>query len=70
MLGPYRNSPRRKIHPRPPYLRQILTALLVALIAVAVVIVIDKYSHPGKEWSDTLLVRLIAERRLLLPFFR
>lgn len=65
MHGPYRHP----LHPRPPYLKQILKALLVALVALAVVVVIDKYSQPGREWSDTLLVRMIVERRLLFPFF-
>ncbi|QVL35850.1 hypothetical protein [Aminirod propionatiphilus] len=69
MFGPYRRPHRRPLHPRAPYLRQILTALLVVLAALAFVAVVDKFSQPGKGWSDTLLVRLIMERRHLLPFF-
>jgi hypothetical protein len=44
--------------------------LAVAVLALVLVVVIDKYSHPGKGWTDTLLVRMIVERRLILPFFR
>lgn len=69
MYGPFRD-PRRRIHPRPPYLRQFLAVLAVAVLALVLVVVIDKYSHPGKGWTDTLLVRMIVERRLILPFFR
>ncbi|MDD4365304.1 MAG: hypothetical protein PHF19_06135 [Synergistales bacterium] len=70
MYGPYRYPPRRRIYSRPPYLRQVLTVLAVIVAALVFVVVIDKFSHPGKTWSDTLLVRMMVERRLSLPFFR
>ncbi|MGI6783560.1 MAG: hypothetical protein ACOX5A_04970 [Aminivibrio sp.] len=48
----------------------ILIAVVAALFAVLILgEFLFTYFHLGKDWSDTLLIRMIVERRLLLPFF-
>ncbi|NLK18191.1 MAG: hypothetical protein GX310_00115 [Synergistaceae bacterium] len=48
----------------------ILIAVVAALFAALILgEFLFTYFHLGKDWSDTLLIRMIVERRLLLPFF-
>ena len=48
----------------------ILAAVIFILFAVLTLgESLFAYFHLGKDWSDTQLIRMIVERRLLLPFF-
>ncbi|WP_367340601.1 hypothetical protein [Aminivibrio sp.] len=53
--------------------KQII-ALLLSVIALFLIVVLGDFLfhcfHLGKDWSDSLLVRMIVERRMILPFFR
>lgn len=52
--------------------KQVLILIVVVAALFAILILgefLFTYFHPGKDWSDTLLIRMIVERRLLLPFF-
>lgn len=53
---------------------QQILALLLSIVALFLVVVLGDFLfhffHLGKDWSDSLLVRMIVERRLILPFFR
>jgi hypothetical protein len=53
--------------------KQIIALLLSVIVLFLIVVLGDflfHYFHLGKDWSDSLLVRMIVERRLILPFFR
>lgn len=50
--------------------KQIAEVALAVLTLFAIVIVVDFFIHFGKDWSQSLLVKMIVERRLALPFFR
>ncbi|MDD2206073.1 MAG: hypothetical protein WCQ97_02845 [Aminobacterium sp.] len=47
---------------KPSLLGQFIILFTVIILALSLVIVIDKYTHPGREWSDTLLIRMMVER--------
>ncbi len=52
--------------------KQVVILIAVIFILFAVLVLGESlftYFHLGKDWSDTLLIRMIVERRLLLPFF-
>lgn len=52
--------------------KQVLILIAAIIVLFGILILGESlftYFHLGKDWSDTLLVRMIAERRLLLPFF-
>lgn len=53
--------------------KQIIV-LLLSVIALFLIVVLCDFLfhcfHLGKDWSDSLLVRMIVERRMILPFFR
>lgn len=53
--------------------KQIIV-LLLSVIALFLIVVLGDFLfhcfHFGKDWSDSLLVRMIVERRMILPFFR
>jgi hypothetical protein len=51
-----------------------IVVLLLSFIALFLIVVLGDFLfhffHLGKDWSDSLLVRMIVERRLILPFVR
>ncbi|WP_156923317.1 MULTISPECIES: hypothetical protein [Aminobacterium] len=49
---------------------QFLIVFCVIVLSLLFVIAIDKYTHPGRDWSDTLLLRMMVERRLAKPYFK
>lgn len=53
--------------------KQIVVLLLSSIALFLIVVLGDflfHFFHLGKDWSDSLLVRMIVERRLILPFVR
>ncbi|MGI6252697.1 MAG: hypothetical protein ACOYJV_04600 [Aminivibrio sp.] len=53
--------------------RQITIVILTVFICVTIVLFVislDLMMNPSKNWTDSLAIRWIAERRNMLPFFR
>ena len=44
-------------------LKQCITVLLIVVVCVFAVFVIDVLSNPGRSWSESLVIRMIFERR-------
>ncbi len=44
-------------------LKQCLIVLLIIVACVVAVFVIDVLSNPGRSWSESLVIRMIFERR-------
>jgi hypothetical protein len=65
MRGPYRPYKpwKHTYDDRPNLFRQILLVLVAIIGCIALVIIGDMLLHPGIDWSDTLIVRMIYERR-------
>lgn len=43
---------------------QIAMLFLVIFLALTMVFVVDVLSHPGRSWTESLLVKMIVERRV------
>lgn len=65
----YQKPPKRRKE-GPSLLMQFLIVFCVIVLSLLFVIAIDKYTHPGRDWSDTLLLRMMVERRLSKPYFK
>ncbi|NLK18650.1 MAG: hypothetical protein GX310_02525 [Synergistaceae bacterium] len=53
--------------------RQITVVIFTVIICVTIVLAVislDLMLNPSKNWTDSLAVRWIADRRNMLPFFR
>lgn len=66
-------EPWEYLRPKRVIWKQLMVILLSVVLLIVAVLVGDlafSFLGLGKDWSDTLLVRMIVERRLILPFFK
>ena len=65
MQGPYRPyKPWKHTYgERPSLFRQIMLVIVAIMACVGLVFIGDMLLHPGINWSETLIVRMIYERR-------
>lgn len=63
----------RKTPPPSPLARQIRIIFYTVFICVTVVLLavsLDLMLNPSKNWTDSLAIRWISERRNMLPFLK
>ena len=48
----------------------LLLSVLACIAFVIIMITLDILMNPYKSWTDSLAIRLITERRSVIPFFK
>lgn len=43
--------------------KQLVVLFIVVFLALSIVVIADLYSHPGRDWKDTMIIKMIIERR-------
>ncbi|MBL3539831.1 hypothetical protein [Aminivibrio sp.] len=67
-----KKNPRKTGQPS-PLARQIRIIFYTVFICITIVLLavsLDLMINPSKNWTDSLAIRWISERRNMLPFFR
>ena len=66
-------EPWEYLRPKRVIWKQLPVVLLAIVLLVVLILVGDlafAFFGLGKDWSETLLIRMIVERRLVMPFFK
>lgn len=64
------HAPVKHDRPGMSFFAQMLIVLLVLALLLLLVLVADTYLHDiGKDWSHSTLVKMILERREVVPLF-
>ena len=69
-MVPSQHAPVKKDRPGISFFARTLIVLLVIALLLLLVLFADTYLHDiGKDWSHSTLVKMILERREVLPLF-
>ncbi len=64
------HAPVKQDRPGMSFFAQMLIVLVVLALLLLLVLVADTYLHDiGKDWSDSTFVKMILERREVVPLF-
>ena len=72
-MGTEKKKNQRKIQGTSTLAGQIRIIFYTVFICVTIVLLavsLDLMLNPSKNWTDSLAIRWIADRRNMLPFFR